>query len=70
MLCSWVDNWFDDDINFQRNWVRQHASDGGFLGKPVRFQSWQSSLWVTIPNAPQKMLAYCCIPCRAVQCSI
>ena len=35
MLCSWVDNWFDDDINFQRNWIRQHASDGGFLGKPV-----------------------------------
>ena len=36
LLCSWVDNWFDDDINFQRNWIRQHASDGGFLGKPVR----------------------------------
>ncbi|CAL5227333.1 g10275 [Coccomyxa viridis] len=34
-LGIWVDNWFDDDINFQRNWVRQHASDGGFLGKPV-----------------------------------
>ena len=36
LLCSWVDNWFDDDVNFQRNWIRQHASDGGFLGKPVR----------------------------------
>ena len=35
MLCSWVDNWFDDDINFQRNWIRQHAFDGGYLGKPV-----------------------------------
>lgn len=34
--CSWVDNWFDDDINFQRSWIRQHAADGGFLGKPVR----------------------------------
>lgn len=36
MLCSWVDNWFDDNINFQRNWIRQHASDGSFIGKPVR----------------------------------
>ena len=34
-VCSWVDNWFDDDISFQRNWIRQHASDGGYLGKPV-----------------------------------
>ena len=33
---SWVDNWLDDDISFQQNWIRQHAADAAAIGKPVR----------------------------------
>jgi hypothetical protein len=33
---SWVDNWLDDDITFQTNWIRQHAADAAAIGKPVR----------------------------------
>jgi mannan endo-1,4-beta-mannosidase len=33
---SWPDNWLDDDLTFQTNWIRQHASDAAYLGKPVR----------------------------------
>lgn len=42
---SWVDNWFDDDINFQRNWIRQHATDAAYLGKPVSILRLYSQHW-------------------------
>ena len=36
---SWVDNWLDDDITFQQNWIRQHAADAAAIGKPVHVLS-------------------------------
>lgn len=49
---SWVDNWFDDDINFQTAWIQQHAADAAYLGKPVRLLWLPHNTYLTLPTPP------------------
>lgn len=60
---SWVDNWLDDDITFQTNWIRQHAADAAAIGKPVRrrFSNLKFQIWMKFePEGRQERLFVQC----------